>query len=84
MINFVQLQAIEWKKFLYKLSKEGIQIDFIDSRYNPYASLYFHNVSTSKTLFAQTKILDTPLQLEFAKSFVLGKLKNQKNYGSRI
>jgi group II intron reverse transcriptase/maturase/CRISPR-associated endonuclease Cas1 len=65
---------------LFRAAKEGIQIDFIDTKYNPYASIYFHNKSAYKTLFYQIKILNTPKQLNLAKCFILGKLKNQKNY----
>jgi group II intron reverse transcriptase/maturase/CRISPR-associated endonuclease Cas1 len=65
---------------LYRAAKEGIQIDFIDIKYNPYASIYFHNKSSYKTLFYQIKLLNTPKHLSLAKKFVLGKLKNQKNY----
>jgi len=65
---------------IYRASKEGIYIDFLDTKFNPYASLHFHNISLYKILFAQTKILNTPKQLELAKSFVYGKIKNQKNY----
>jgi group II intron reverse transcriptase/maturase/CRISPR-associated endonuclease Cas1 len=66
--------------FLYKASKEGIEVDLIDTRYTPYASIYFHNISIYKTLFSQIKILETPKHLEIAKSFIYAKLKNQKNY----
>jgi len=66
--------------FLYKASKENIQIDFIDTKYNPYASIYFQNPNIYTTLFSQVTIINTPFHLELAKSFVLGKLKNQKNY----
>jgi group II intron reverse transcriptase/maturase/CRISPR-associated endonuclease Cas1 len=65
---------------IYKAAKEGIQIDFIDTRYNPYANIYFYNKSVYKTLFYQIKILNTPKHLSLAKGFILGKLKNQKNY----
>lgn len=84
-IKKIQRIIFEGKNFsmssnlLYKASKEGIQIDFIDTKYNPYASIYFHNVSAYKTLFAQMQILNEK-RLEIAKAFVLGKLKNQKNY----
>ena len=66
--------------FLYKASKENISVDFIDTRYNPYASIYFNNIKTYKTLFAQVQILNTPKHLELAKEFIYAKLKNQKNY----
>ena len=84
-IKKIQRIIFEGKNFsmssnlLYKASKEGIQIDFIDTKYNPYASIYFHNVSAYKTLFAQMQVLNEK-RLEIAKAFVLGKLKNQKNY----
>ena len=85
-IKKIQRIIFEGKNFsissnlLYRASKEGIQIDFIDIKYNPYASIYFQNVNAYKTLFSQIKILNTKKHLELAKSFVLGKLKNQKNY----
>ena len=66
--------------FLYRASQEGIQIDFIDKRYNPYASIYYHNKNAYKTLFFQIQILHTPKHIEIAKEFIIGKLKNQKNY----
>jgi len=61
-------------------SRLNIHIDFIDKRANPYSSIVFYNSSVSQIIHKQALILNTPLQLELAKSFVKGKLKNQRNY----
>ena len=61
-------------------SKLNIHIDFIDKRANPYANIIFYNSSTSQLIHKQALILNTPKQLELAKAFVIGKLKNQRNY----
>ena len=61
-------------------AKLNIHIDFIDKKANPYANIIFYNSSTSQIIHKQALILNTPKQLELAKSFVIGKLKNQRNY----
>ena len=61
-------------------SKLNIHIDFIDKKATPYANITFYNSSTSQLIHKQALILNTPKQLELAKSFVIGKLKNQRNY----
>lgn len=61
----------------------GIGIDFIGSSYKietPYASLFGANHSYAKMSLLQLQILDTPLQMSFAKAFIKGKSKNQLNY----
>ncbi len=63
-----------------KASKEGIAIDFIDRRYNPYASLITYSSSMAQNIEKQAKLLNTPKQLELASRFIRGKAKNQLNY----
>ncbi|WP_295421681.1 CRISPR-associated endonuclease Cas1 [Sulfurovum sp.] len=64
-------------------SSLGIGIDFISPGYKietPYASLFGNNNSYAKMTLLQLKILDTPLQMKFARAFIKGKSKNQLNY----
>ena len=65
---------------IYRCAKEKIFLDFIDKKHFPYASISYYKASTHQNIHKQAMILNTPKQLELAKSFVLGKLKNQKNY----
>ena len=60
----------------------GIAIDFIDTyaKSTPYASLYGAKNAYARMTLKQLKILKTPLQLQLAKAFIKGKVKNQINY----
>jgi len=60
----------------------GIAIDFIDmyAKSTPYASLYGAKNAYARMTLKQLKILKTPLQLQLAKAFIKGKVKNQINY----
>ena len=64
----------------------GITIDFIDAKTNqtPYASIYTNNNAYASMSIKQLKILNTPKQLQLAKAFVKGKVKNQINYLSYL
>jgi group II intron reverse transcriptase/maturase/CRISPR-associated endonuclease Cas1 len=64
-------------------SKYGIAIDFIAAGSQietPYASLYGNNHSYARMTLLQMKILETPMQMEYARAFIKGKSKNQLNY----
>ena len=68
---------------LVKLCAElGIALDFIDAfgKSTPYASLYGSKNAYARMSLKQLHILQTPLQLKFAKAFIKGKVKNQINY----
>lgn len=60
----------------------GIAIDFIDmyAKSTPYASLYGAKNSYARMSLKQLQIINTPLQMKFAKAFIKGKVKNQINY----
>jgi len=60
----------------------GIAIDFIDpfAKTPPYASLYGHKNAYAKMTLRQLQILNTPRQVQCAKAFIKGKVKNQINY----
>lgn len=60
----------------------GIAIDFIDpfAKKPPYASLYGHKSVYAKMSLKQLQLLNTPQQMQFAKAFIKGKVKNQINY----
>jgi len=66
--------------FIYMCAKNSISIEFIDYRYNPYATLVEYNMSYPKTALKQLELLNTPKRLEFAKEFIRAKITNQKNY----
>ncbi len=63
-----------------RCAKQKIFIDFIDSKHNPYASISFYNASVSQMIHKQALTLNTSQHLNLAKSFIYGKLKNQRNY----
>ena len=61
----------------------GIGIDFLSNSYKietPYASIFANNNSYAKMTLLQIKILESPMQMKFAKAFIKGKSKNQLNY----
>lgn len=58
----------------------NITIDFIDQDALSYASLVTHKATLSQTIHKQAVVLNTPLQLQLAVSFIKGKAKNQINY----
>ena len=85
-VNTIKRIILEGKGYslssnvINKAAKEGIAIDFIDRRYNPYTSLITYNSSISQNIEKQAKLLNTPKQLELASRFIRGKAKNQLNY----
>ena len=66
--------------FVHTCVKSGINIEFIDYAYNPYAMIVSFNMAYPKTAVNQLKILHSEKRVEFAKEFVLSKIINQKNY----
>ena len=63
-----------------KCAQNSITIDFIDQDALSYASLVTHKATLSQTIHKQAVVLNTPLQLQLAVSFIKGKAKNQINY----
>ncbi len=63
-----------------KCALNAITIDFIDQDALSYASLVTHKATISQTIHKQAVVLNTPLQLQLAISFIKGKAKNQINY----
>ena len=63
-----------------KCADNAISIDFINRDATSYASLITYKASMTQSINKQAKILNTPLHLELAKSFIRGKAKNQLNY----
>lgn len=63
-----------------KCAQNSITIDFIDQDALSYASLVTHKATLSQTIHKQAVVLNTPLQLQLAISFIKGKAKNQINY----
>jgi group II intron reverse transcriptase/maturase/CRISPR-associated endonuclease Cas1 len=63
-----------------KCAQNNITIDFIDQDALSYASLITHKATISQTINKQAMLLNTPLQLQLAISFIKGKAKNQINY----
>lgn len=63
-------------------AEQGIAIDFLDprSRSTPYASLYTARNSYARMSLLQLHLLETPQQMQLARAFIKGKLKNQINY----
>jgi len=77
----IESQAVTLSSKLIKVcATNNITIDFIDKKYTPYASLVTFNASTTQIVSKQAKILNTPMQLKLAKTFIKGKIKNQLNY----
>jgi group II intron reverse transcriptase/maturase/CRISPR-associated endonuclease Cas1 len=80
----VASSSVSLSAALVKLCAEmGIAIDFIDmfgKTTTPYASLYGTKNAYARMTLKQLNILQTPLQLKLAKSFIKGKVKNQINY----
>ena len=66
--------------FIHYCTKKGINIEFVDFAYNPYALLVSHNLAYPKTALKQLQILNSDKRIEFAKEFVRAKVTNQKNY----
>lgn len=63
-----------------KCTENSITIDFIDFTALSYASLLTHKSTISQSIHKQAMVLNTPLQMELAISFIKGKAKNQINY----
>ena len=63
-----------------KCADNAITIDFINKDALSYASLITYKATLTQMITQQAKILNTPLHLELAKSFIKGKAKNQLNY----
>ena len=60
---------------------QGIALDFIDRKVStPYASLFGSKNAYARMSIRQSEILQTPMQMKFAKAFIKGKVKNQINY----
>ncbi|UCN01258.1 CRISPR-associated endonuclease Cas1 [Sulfurimonas sp. SWIR-19] len=65
---------------LKKCADNNISVDFIDTKSNHYASLITYKASLAQNIAKQALVLNSPLRLELAKSFIKGKAKNQINY----
>ena len=63
-----------------KCASHAITIDFINRDAQSYASLITYKSSMTQIVNKQAKLLNSPIHLELAKSFVRGKAKNQLNY----
>ncbi len=63
-----------------KCADNAITMDFIDRKGVSYASLITYKSTLAQNINTQSKILNTPKQLELAKAFIKGKAKNQLNY----
>jgi len=60
---------------------QGIALDFIDKKVStPYASIFGNKNSYARMSIKQSAILETPVQMKLAKTFIKGKVKNQINY----
>jgi len=60
-------------------SKLNINIDFIHKR-TPYASINFYNSAAVHAIHKQAMILNTDKHIKIARSIVVGKIKNERNY----
>ncbi len=65
---------------LKRCADSGITVDFIDKKALSYASLITYKATIAQNIVKQAMLLGTSKQLELAKTFIKGKVKNQINY----
>ena len=75
---FINSKGVSFSStMVYICSKRGINIEFIDNRYNPYATVISNSKAYSDITLLQIESLKYKIYL--AKEFTKGKIKNQLN-----